>query len=443
MQCSLRKAIRDTRRRTCEYVWAIGATEMTTETTVYIGILAVCLIASGFFSGSETALIGISRERVHQLAGLGPRGQRLEQLVSDPERMLSTLLVANNAVNVLSASVATILFVSLIGETWGPWVATAFMTALLLVFGEITPKTIAARYPEEFSLRVAGTIWKLSIVLAPIASFFSGITKVLLRLLRIDSGNGADSVTEDDIRALAELGLRGGHIEDAEREIIDAVFNLADRSVRDVMTPRLDIVTLSLPLSATEIRKAVAQTGHSRFPVAPGDLDELTGIVHVKDLLQHPDGDTDRDLSSLIRPPAYVPETMSILDTLEDMRARRNGMAVVVDEHGGVEGIVTIKDLVSELVGELQDEYDDGEPTAMPVSAGQWIVDGRLDLEDLAETIERELPEGPYSTVGGFIMALFEKVPDEGDQVTADGMQYTVLSMDRQRVDSIRVESSS
>jgi putative hemolysin len=415
---------------------------MTTETFVYLGILAVCTVASGFFSGSETALIGISRERVHQLASLGHRGQRLEQLVSDPERMLSTLLVANNAVNVLSASVATILFVSLIGATWGPWVATAFMTAVLLIFGEITPKTIAARYPEEFSLRVAGTIWNLSIVLAPIASFFSAITKGILKMLGINSNGDASTVTEDDIRALAELGHRGGHIEDAEREIIDAVFNLADRSVRDVMTPRLEIVTLPLPLSGKMLRQAVADTGHSRFPVSPEDLDELTGIVHVKDLLQHPESSED-DLNSLIKPPIYVPETMSILNTLQDMRARRYGMAVVVDEHGGVEGIVTIKDLVSELVGELQDEYDSREPVALAIGSNQWVVDGRLDIEDLAETTQRDLPDGPYSTVGGFIMALFEKVPDEGDKVSADGMRYTVLSMDRQRVDSIRVERIS
>jgi len=416
---------------------------MTTETAIYIGILTACTLASGFFSGSETALIGISRERVHRLAVDDPRGARLERLVSDPERMLSTLLVANNTVNVLSASIATILFVSLIGESWGPWVATGVMTAVLLIFGEITPKTIAARHPEEFSLRVAGLIWRLSIVLAPVASFFSGITKVLLKLLRIRSDNGTAYVTEDDIRALAELGHRGGHIEDAEREIIDAVFKLADRSVRDVMTPRLEIVSLSLPLTAEDMRKAVAETGHSRFPVSPEDLDELTGIVHVKDLLRHPEYDQARDLSSLIRPPAYVPETMSVLDTLEDMRARRNGMAVVVDEHGGVEGIVTIKDLVAELVGELQDEYDSGEPSAVAVAPGVWIVDGRLDIEDLAETIDHELPEGPYSTVGGFIMALFEKVPAEGDQVINDGVRYTVLSMDRQRVDSVRVENTS
>jgi putative hemolysin len=316
------------------------------------------------------------------------------------------------------------------------------MTAVLLIFGEITPKTIAARYPEEFSLRVAGTIWNLSIVLAPIASFFSAITKGILKLLGINPDGGASTVTEDDIRALAELGHRGGHIEDAEREIIDAVFSLADRSVRDVMTPRLEIVTLPLPLSGTTLRQAVADTGHSRFPVSSEDLDELTGIVHVKDLLLHP-GTEEGDLNSLIKPPIYVPETMSILNTLQDMRSRRYGMAVVVDEHGGVEGIVTIKDLVSELVGELQDEYDSREPVALAIGSGQWVVDGRLDIEDLAETIQHNLPDGPYSTVGGFIMALFEKVPDEGDQVTEDGVRYTVLSMDRQRVDSIRVERIS
>ncbi len=414
---------------------------MTAETFLYLGILAVCIVASGYFSGSETALIGISRERVHRLAEESPKGRKLEQLVSEPERMLSTLLVANNTVNVLSASVATILFVSLIGETWGPWLATGVMTAVLLVFGEITPKTLAARHPEAFSLRVAGTIWGLSVVLAPIASFFSGITRWLLRLLRVDVDGVGDPVTEEDIKALAELGHRGGHIEEAEREIIDALFDLADRSVRDVMTPRLDIVALPMPLSADMVREAVGETGHSRYPVSHGELDEIVGIIHVKDLLQHPDVGDDGDLSAAIRPPNYVPETMSVLDTLEQMREKRYGMAVVVDEHGGVEGIVTVKDLVAELVGELQDEYDPGTPTIAQMSATSWSVDGRVDIDDLSEALGVRLPEGPFSTVGGFIMALFGKVPEAGDEVEDGGFRYTVLTMDRQRVERVKVET--
>jgi len=411
------------------------------DTIAYLIILAVCTAASGFFSGSETALIGISRERVHQLAEDSESGRKLERLIAEPERMLSTLLVANNTVNVLSASVATILFISLIGDAWGPWVATIVMTAVLLVFGEITPKTIAARHPESFSLRVAPTIWTLSIFLAPIASFFSAITRWLLRLLRVSGTASGDGVTDDDIRALAALGERGGHIEEAEREIIDALFHLDDRSVREVMTPRLDIVTLSMPLSSDHIRMVVSATGHSRFPVTSGDLDDLVGVIHVKDLLQNPEYENSDDLTSLIRTPNYVPETMSILDTLSAMRSSRYGMAVIVDEHGGVEGVVTIKDLVAELVGELQDEYDPRTPSIVQIGPALWIVDGKLDIENLEDVLDIvDLSVGPYSTVGGYIMTMFGRVPAEGDQMAKNGIRYTVLSMDRQRVDRVRVE---
>lgn len=414
---------------------------MTADLLIYLGILAVCTVLSGFFSGSETALIGISRERVHILAEESSAGKKLEQLISEPERMLSTLLVANNAVNVLSASVATLLFISLLGEAWGPWVATVVMTAVLLVFGEITPKTIAARHPEKFSLTVAPSIWNLSIVLAPIASFFTAITRGLLRLLRIDADGDGDGVTDDDIRALARLGERGGHIEEAEREIIDALFHLDDRAVREVMTPRLSIISLPTPLTAAAVREAVTETGHSRFPVSAGDLDDLVGIIAVKDLLLNPEYETAPNLDRLLRRPNYVPETMSILDTLSEMRSKRYGMAVVVDEHGGVEGIVTIKDLVAELVGELQDEYDPGAPSLIQLGPKLWVADGMLDIAVLGVEIQSDLGDGPYSTVGGFIMAMFGRIPDEGDIHESDDFRFTVTAMDRQRIDSVKVES--
>lgn len=414
---------------------------MTGDTIIYLSILAVCTIASGFFSGSETALIGISRERVHLLAEESSSGRKLEQLIAQPERMLSTLLVANNAVNVLSASVATLLFISLLGETWGPWIATVVMTAVLLVFGEITPKTIAARHPEAFSLRVAPTIWNLSKVLTPIASFFTMITRGLLRLLRVDLNGDGDGVTDDDIRALARLGERGGHIEAAEREIIDALFHLDDRAVREVMTPRPSIVSLASPVTATEVRNAVTETGHSRFPVTNGDLDDLIGVIAVKDLLLNPEYETARSVERLLRKPNYVPETMSILDTLSEMRANRYGMAVVVDEHGGVEGIVTIKDLVAELVGELKDEYDPGAPSLIQLGPTLWIADGMLDIGVLSTEVEEpDLAEGPFATVGGFILTELGRIPEEGDVHHLADLRFTVLAMDRQRIDSVKVE---
>ena len=412
---------------------------MSAETIAYLVILTLCTAASGFFSGSETALVGISKERVHRLAGRGKAGRHIEELVTHPERMLSTLLLANNLVNILMATVGALLFISLVGEQWGPWVSTAVITAVVLVFGEITPKTIAARYPEQYALTVAPTIWWLSRFLAPIANVFILITRGILRLLRIPIDPRHHLVTEDDIRALTELGYNSGHIEGVEREIIDALFDLADRPVRDVMTPRVDIVTLTEPVTMDDVREAVTKTGHSRFPVISHDLDDLRGMLYVKDLLQwrtdpHPDA-----FAAVLRKPHYVPETATILNTLEEMKSRRFAIGVVLDEHGGVEGVVTAKDLLAELVGELQDEYDPGTPSVEPLDKDEWLADGRLPIEDLAAKVGVEMPAGPYSTVAGYFMALSGRVPEEGDTVSSRGLEFTVVQMERNRVDRISV----
>ena len=410
---------------------------------IYIAILAICAVGSGFFSGSETALIGIGRERVHQVSTLGRRGRRVAQLVADPERLLSTLLVANNLVNILGAAVATTLFISLIGEQWGPWVSTLVVTIVVLIVGEITPKTIAARYPERFSLAVAPTIWRLSLVLNPIARLFTAVTRGLLRMLRLSTNDDSRGVTEADIKALAELSAAGGEIEAAEREIIDSLFTLADRPVRDVMTPRIDIVTLGNPVSIEDVREAVNNAAHSRFPVTGGGLDDLIGILYVKDVLQL-DGDPDPDhIAALLRKPTYVPESTPVLQVLQDMQSRRFTMALVLDEHGGVEGIITIKDLVSELVGELQDEYDPGVPSIVPIGAGRWMADGRLPIDDFCDAMGHEFPEGPYSTLGGMFLSIAGHIPSDGHQLTIDDYRLVVMRMDRNRIDRIRVERLS
>ena len=353
------------------------------------------------------------------------------------------MLVANNLVNILGASVATVLFVSLLGETWGPWVSTAVVTTVILIVGEITPKSLAARYPERFSLAVAPTIYQLSRVLGPVGRLFTGITRGLFRLFRIPVTPSMSAVTEDDIRALAELSFVEGEIEEVEREIIDALFTLADRPVRDVMTPRVDIVTLTVPVSLDQVRRAVATTGHSRYLVAAGDLDALSGVLYVKDLLQLPDTAPPEQIARLLRVPTYVPESMSVLRVLHTLRTGRSAYAVVLDEHGGVDGLVTIKDLVSELVGELQDEYDPGVPSVVRVAPGEWLADGRIPIEDLEAELECDLPDGPYATAGGLLMTLAGRIPQEGDVVRSDGLTFTVLQMDRNRVDRIRVEMVS
>ncbi len=406
---------------------------------IYVVILGFAAIASGFFSGSETALIGIGKERVQQLGG-DRRGHRVQQLVADPDRLLSTLLVANNLVNILGASIATTLFISLVGEEWGPWVATGAVTAVVLVVGEITPKSLATRYPERFSLAVAPTIWHLSRVLGPVARMFTAITRGLFRLLRLPARSDVADVTEEDVRALVQLGLEEGEIEAVEREIIDALFDLADRPVREVMTPRVDVISLREPVTPSAAIDAVATSGHSRYPVIGTDLDELRGMLYVKDLLRiDPDGDESK-VSAILRTPIYVPESMSVLSVIQLMRRERFQLAVVTDEHGGVEGVVTIKDLMSELVGELQDEYDPGTPSLVKIGARSWISDGRLDIEDVEEGLGIELPDGPYSTIGGLYLAVAGHIPDEGDEAVVGSVRLTVLQMERNRIGSLRIE---
>lgn len=410
---------------------------------VYFVVLGFSALASGFFSGSETALIGISQERVHQLAGSGRRGLRVQQLVTDPDRLLSTLLVANNLVNILGAAIATTLFIDLVGDTWGPWVSTVAVTAVILVVGEITPKSLAARHPEQFSLAVAPTIWRLSTVLGPVARFFTAITKGLFRIFGVSTAPPTRQVTEDDIRALSELGLAAGGIESVEHEILDALFTLADRPVKEVMTPRVDITTLQQPVRIEDVRTAVAKTGHSRYPVSAGELDDLRGVLYVKDLLQLDTAPSADEIESLLHVPMFVPESASILRVLQDLRGRRSAFAVVHDEHGGVEGIVTIKDLVAELVGELQDEYDPGAPEIIRTAPEEWLADGRVAIEDVADLVGVVMPAGPYTTVAGMLMAVAGRVPGEGDNIRIDGLRFTVLQMDRNRIDRIQIEKFS
>lgn len=404
----------------------------------YIVVLGACMLASGFISGSETAIIGIPRERVHQFADT-ERGRRLEELVTDYDSTLSTLLVANNFVNILGAAIATTLFIDLVGEDWGPWLSTLVVTAIILVVGEITPKSLAARYPERFSLAVAPTIHRMRVVLRPIARVFQSIARGLFRMLRIPIAD-SPGVTEDDIRAMAELGEEGGEIEAMEREIIHSLFELADRTVREVMTPRREVVTLTAPVAMVTIREAVTRTAHARFPVIENDLDELVGILYVKDVIRTNFDPSTDEIAAVIREPVYVPESKSILELLREMRERRWGFAVVTDEHGGVEGIVTIKDLIAELTGELQDEFDPGSPAVVQVSVRRWLVDGRLPLEDLQAAVGLEFPSGEYSTVGGLFLDVAGRIPEVADSIVVAGTQMTVLRMDRHRIDRLRVD---
>ncbi len=412
---------------------------MTELQITYLVILSVCVLASGFFSGSETALVGIQRERVEQLQATDRRGRHVDALTRDPDAMLSTLLVANNFVNILGASVATVLFVDLLGEDWGPWAATGAVTSVILVIGEITPKSLATRFPERYSLFVAPTVARLTRVLRPVSRFFLAISRGFMRLFGVRAGDENSGVTEDDIRAMSVLAERSGDIEAAEREIIHSLFSLADLTVRDVMTTRVEIHSLGSPVDFAEVKEAVAATGHSRFPVITDDLDNVLGVLYVKDLIGMPHEPSPSDIHRVMRPPVFVPETKSVLDLLLEMRESRFTFTLVSDEHGGVEGLVTTKDLIKELVGELQDEYDPEEPSVLEMGDGEWLVDGRVTVEDLSEAIGTTLPSGEYTTIAGLVLDLAGRIPQRGESIELDGYVAEIVRMDRNRVDRIRL----
>ena len=292
---------------------------MTPLQIVLVGILSVCIGASGFFSGSDR----------------GTRGRRLASLVADTESTLGTLLIANNFVNILGASVATTLaidFVSAVmgrstGEALGPWLATLVVTAVVLVVGEITPKTLASRRPEQFGLFVAPTLWWLGKVLDPVAKVFVGISRRILRLFGV-SADSVSAATEQDIMALAAMSHEAGEIDAAERQILESLFDLADRPVRDVMTPRLEVVALEAGDAERTARKAVTIHAHSRFPVVKtgGTLDDVVGILYMKDMVRQPsDGAIDR----FLREPVFVPESTPVLSALQQLRRQKISFGVV------------------------------------------------------------------------------------------------------------------
>lgn len=406
-----------------------------------VAVLGLCFIASGFLSGSETAVVAIPRERLDQLRGNGRRGERLAALSDDAEGTIGTILVANNFVNILAATIATVLATELIGEPLGPILATFGMTAVILVLGEITPKTMASRDPESYGLFASIPLYWLRRILTPVSRVFMGVSRGLLRPTRWGVRRDAPEVTEDDIRALAAMGLAVGGIGEHTHQIIDALFAAADRPVREVMTPRVDVVSLRLPLDVEAIRQVVAETGHSRFPVLAeeGSLDDLVGVLYVKDVLRLGPDVSPRELRSLVRTPQFVPESAALLDALRDFRVRRIGYAIVLDEHGGFDGLITPKDLVGELIGDLRDEFDPGSPSIVAVGEDLWLADGRIPYDAVGDAIGEVLPDGPYATLAGLFLAEHGSIPEPGDQVAIGDIELVVDHMDRNRIATIRV----
>ena len=354
------------------------------STNLIIALIAICLFFSALLSGSETAITYVPREKIHQLSD-SKRNKKIKNAKDELEKTIGGILVANNFVNILMASLSTILFVNFLDgdETAGSALSTIVITLLVLIAGEITPKTIASRNPIGFLSRTAFLIDFLSRIFAP---FTSLITKAIDNTSKEGDVDGDGEITEADIQALTALGEMEGQILPAEREIIDSLLDFSDRPIKEIMTPRVDVLFLSLPVNMGDVKQVVDEKRISRMPISRSEsLDDTFGIVYVKDLFNLEDEAPSVEVENLVKDAIYLPEYTTVLSALNILRENQASFACVIDENGGIEGVITIKDVLSEFVGDLPDEHDERFKGIKRLGPGQWVVEGKTDIDDFEE----------------------------------------------------------
>jgi CBS domain containing-hemolysin-like protein len=407
-----------------------------------IGIVA-CLIASAFFSGAETTLTRISPNRAEHLIESNPGRYGILRLwLQGRKRLLAALLVGNNLVNILASVLAYRLALRFLPH-FAEAISVFGLTLVILVFAEITPKSLALQHAERFAVPVLRLVWVVEKLLFPLAWPLSRIPGLLGGPSGADDGDPV--VTEDEIEFHIRRGVDREVFEEQEQgELLMSAVEFSDTLVKEVMVPRTDIVGVERGISVAEALERVIESGHSRLPVYDGDLDHVVGLLYAKDLLPQvrsggpPEGET---IAVLIRDAALiVPETQKLSTLLADMRRLGQHMATVVDEFGGTAGLVTLEDIIEELVGEIRDEFDPDEPLIKELGDGRWLVDARLSLVDFEDATDIVLPDtGDYESVGGFAVAAYGRIPKKGTEISAPGLGLLVVDSDARRVKRLEV----
>ncbi|WP_342769677.1 hemolysin family protein [Methanospirillum lacunae] len=413
---------------------------MIIEYYLYIGIFILALVCSAFFSCSEVALFSITRAKVRTLINEGmPGAQALLTLKEEPDRFLITILIGNNIVNILGASVVTALAIGIFGP--GPYAiagATVGVVIFLLLFGEILPKMYTSRHQTSIALGVSPTIYLLSRIFSPLIWTFNALAGKM-------TGGPVFSqhlITEEEIKEWIDVGQEEGTIEKDEQEMLHSVFEFADTRVREAMTPRIDVVMAEDTLSPEDALAIFKKTGFSRLPVFHENIDTIRGILNIKDVfVAVMDGRNHHPLVELCSEPVYVPDTKKIDDLLREMKARKNHLAIVLDEYGAFVGIITVEDIVEELVGDILDEFDTEEPELIRVAEGVYSVDARMWVSDLNKELELDLPEcETYETIAGLIIDRLGYIPRIGESCDLDGgIRLIVIQMKGKRITRIKL----
>jgi CBS domain containing-hemolysin-like protein len=406
-------------------------------------LLFLLILLSALFSGSETAITSMERARLGYLAKEYPRkGKALKLLIEDPNSLITAIVIANNFVNIFASSIATVLSIQLLqpflSNAEAGLVATILMTLYLLAFGEITPKSIAKNHAERFTLAMIRPIYGLACLLHPLVLLFRWFSSLIIKALPPElQGKEQVAVSEEQIKYLVDVSEERGLLDKEDVEMIKRIFTYDDMVAEQVMVPRPDVVSIAIDTPLEEIRKIVAQDGHSRFPVYEGNQDNVIGFLYAKDLLKAEDNQTLREL---LRPPFYTSTTRPINELLRDFQREHQHMAVVVDEFGGMAGIVTLEDILEEIVGEIEDEYDQPEQPIHRISASEFIIDGDTEIDLLNERLGLELPLDEGVTISGLLLKRFEDIPEEGESLQIDHVRLTVEEASEREILKVRLE---
>ncbi len=410
-----------------------------------LGVL-VLLVLSALFSGSETALTAVSRARLHQLERRGMRrAARVNRIIARPERLIGTILLGNNLVNILASALATSVLIALFGKA-GVAYATMIMTALVVIFAEVLPKTYALNRPNRTALAAAPLISPIVTALGPVTDLIQAVVRGLLALFGARM-RGKDEIADasEELRGALALHARDGAMVKSDRDMLDGILDLSDVEVSEIMIHRKNMVMMDADRPAGDIAKELLATPYSRVPLWQGDMDNIIGILHAKDLLRaisaaQNDTAAAPGLRSLLRAPWFVPETTSLIAQLNAFRARREHFALVVDEYGALMGMVTLEDILEEIVGDISDEHDVSRSAAVRREAGgSYMVDGVVTVRDLNRDFDWELPEDDAATIAGLVIHIARRIPDIGERFELEDFSFEVMRRLRNQITAVRI----
>ena len=403
--------------------------------------ILILVLLSAFFSSAETSMTAANRIRIHSLAEQGnKRAIILEKIISNSGKMLSTILIGNNIVNIAASSLATTFTMKVFGSMY-IGVATGVMTLLVLLFGEITPKTIATLKADDLALTYARPIYALMTVLTPVIYIVGKLANGILFLLRVDPNAKKDTITEHELRSMVNVGQENGVIEREEKQMIYNVFDFGDSAAKDVMIPRIDMTFIDVDSTYQELMDIFKEDMHTRFPVYEDNTDNVIGIINIKDLLLYPENEPF-SIRKILREPYFTYEYKRTTDLMMEMRKASVNLAIVLDEYGSTAGLVTLEDLLEEIVGEIRDEYDEDEeePIREIQPAREYEVLGSAKLDDVNEALGTKLESEDYDSVGGYIIEQLDCLPREGESVTLeDGMHLVVDELDKNRIELVHI----